>query len=80
MLTLTAMTMGFVNTTSTQALMRMFETGVLKLDALITHGMLFRLFGLADFAEFNLQSEGEKAYSTFGKAADHKALKMIMTT
>lgn len=34
----------------------------------------------ANVAEFNLQSEGEKAYSTFGAAAEHKALKMIMTT
>jgi len=30
--------------------------------------------------EFNLQKEGEKAYATFGAAADHKALKMILTT
>jgi len=31
-------------------------------------------------AEFNLQKDGEKAYSTFSAAAEHKALKMIMTT
>lgn len=61
------MSMGFVNTTSTASLLRMFEAGVLKLDALITH-------------EFNLQKDGEKAYSTFSSAAQHKALKMIMTT
>lgn len=32
------------------------------------------------FTEFNLQREGEKAYSTFAAAAEHKALKMIITT
>ena len=30
--------------------------------------------------EFNLQKEGENAYKTFSAAADHKALKMIITT
>ena len=30
--------MGFVNTTSTDTLMRMFQAGTLKLDSLITHG------------------------------------------
>lgn len=31
-------------------------------------------------SEFNLQKEGEKAYSTFGDAAQQKALKMIINT
>lgn len=60
-------TMGFVNTTSTETLMKMFQAGTLKLDQLITH-------------EFNLQKDGEQAYATFGAAAQHKALKMIMNT
>lgn len=30
--------------------------------------------------EFNLQNEGEKAYSTFMDALQHKALKMIINT
>lgn len=30
--------------------------------------------------EYNLQKEGEKAYETFGAAAQHKALKMIINT
>lgn len=37
-LTRTAITMGFVNTTSIQTLMRMFVAGTLKLDTMITHG------------------------------------------
>ena len=37
-LTLTAITMGFVNTTSTDTLMRMFQAGTLNLNNLITHG------------------------------------------
>ena len=61
------MTMGFVNTTSTPTLMKMFEKGTLGLGQLITH-------------EFNLQKEGEEAYKTFSAAAQHKALKMIITT
>jgi hypothetical protein len=32
------MTMGFVNTTSTPTLMKMFEKGTLGLGQLITHG------------------------------------------
>ena len=74
--------MGFVNTTSTTTLMRMFQAGTLKLDSLITHGKITSQFaGVADtLTEFNLQKDGEKAYSTFGAAAEHKALKMIMTT
>jgi len=61
------MTMGFVNTTSTATLLKMFQAGTLKLEQLITH-------------EFSLQKDGEQAYATFGAAAQHKALKMIMTT
>lgn len=59
--------MGFVNTTSIDTLMKMLLAGTLKLDQMITH-------------EFNLQQDGEKAYSTFSAAAEHKALKMLMTT
>lgn len=63
--------------------MKMFQAGTLKLDQLITHGnCMFPSQSLhADtVTEFNLQKDGEKAYSTFGAAAEHKALKMIMTT
>lgn len=35
---------------------------------------------LTSNAEFNLQKEGENAYKTFSAAADHKALKMIIST
>jgi hypothetical protein len=101
------MTMGFVNTTSTPTLMKMFEKGTLGLGQLITHGEFIcycfpnplapyipsssSRFSRPDTshpllkadmtnAEFNLQREGEKAYSTFAAAAEHKALKMIITT
>ena len=117
------MTMGFVNTTSTPTLMKMFEKGTLGLGQLITHGELFlfflfffldpcharhaclwhRIWGLGFcvlvtvveslelnkeqkltsgkcVAEYNLQKEGEEAYKTFSAAAQHKALKMIITT
>jgi alcohol dehydrogenase len=37
-LTLVAITMGFVNTTSTETLMKMFQAGTLNLKQLITHG------------------------------------------
>jgi alcohol dehydrogenase len=87
------MTMGFVNTTSTPTLMKMFEKGTLGLGQLITHGEFLSswhggerggwdLRMLADLihAEFNLQKEGEDAYRTFSSAAQHKALKMIITT
>jgi len=35
--------MGFVNTTPTDTLMRMFQAGTLKLDSLITHGKVGQL-------------------------------------
>jgi hypothetical protein len=44
---------------------------------------VFALVGSAlilTMPEFNLQKDGEQAYATFSAAAQHKALKMIMTT
>jgi alcohol dehydrogenase len=78
-----AITMGFVNTTSTETLMKMYQAGTLDLKQLITHGMvtvLARLELSLTLLEFNLQKDGEQAYATFSAAAQHKALKMIMTT
>lgn len=78
--------MGFVNTTSTETLMKMYQAGTLDLDQLITHGEKNTHHeqnleaSLMVRTEFNLQKDGEQAYSTFGAAAQHKALKMIMTT
>ena len=76
--------MGFVNTNTTDTLMKMFQAGTLKLDQLITHGDSTFSYHtsclLTLVTEFNLQKDGEKAYSTFSAAAEHKALKMIMTT
>lgn len=46
LLTLVAITMGFVNTTSTATLLKMFQAGTLDLKQLITHGTCPQMGGL----------------------------------
>lgn len=74
--------MALVSSYTIPMLLELNKAGKIKTDDLITHGSFARhplrqLAGLTDnpSADFKF-SEIEKAYDTFGRAAETKALKM----